>query len=101
MFAVTVPMAMVTISTDVGTIIAWRFVQGLLLPPIFTVVLAYIGDEWPPAEVAGVAGLYVSGSSLGSICGPFIPACSPISPVGVSHCSRSRGGGSAAPSWWP
>jgi MFS transporter, YNFM family, putative membrane transport protein len=73
MFAVTVPMVMATVSTDVETIIAWRFIQGLLLPPIFTVVLAYIGDEWPPAEVAGVAGLYVSGSSLGGFCGRFIP----------------------------
>lgn len=73
MFAVTVPMVMATFSTDVGTIIAWRFIQGLLLPPIFTVVIAYIGDEWPPAEIAGVAGLYVSGSSLGGFCGRFIP----------------------------
>jgi YNFM family putative membrane transporter len=73
MFAVTVPMVMATISTNVETIIAWRFIQGLLLPPIFTVVLAYIGDEWPPAEVAGVAGLYVSGSSFGGFCGRFIP----------------------------
>ena len=73
MFAVTVPIVMATISTDVETIIAWRFIQGLLLPPIFTVVLAYIGDEWPPAEVAGVAGLYVSGSSLGGFCGRLIP----------------------------
>lgn len=73
MFAVPVPMVMASISTDVGTVIAWRFIQGLLLPPIFTVVLAYIGDEWPPAEVAGVAGLYVSGSSLGGFCGRLIP----------------------------
>jgi MFS transporter, YNFM family, putative membrane transport protein len=73
MFAVTVPMIMATLSTDVGTIVAWRFVQGLLLPPIFTVVLAYVGDEWPPAEIAAVAGLYVSGSSLGGFCGRFIP----------------------------
>ncbi len=43
------------------------------MPPIFTVLFGYIGDEWPPAEVAGVAGLYVSGSSLGSVCGRFIP----------------------------
>ena len=32
-----------------------------------------MGDEWPPAEIAGVAGLYVSGSSLGGFCGRFIP----------------------------
>jgi YNFM family putative membrane transporter len=73
MFAVTVPMVMAAMSTDAGTIIAWRFIQGLLLPPIFTVVLAYIGDEWPPAEVAGVAGLYVSASSLGGFSGRLVP----------------------------
>jgi MFS transporter, YNFM family, putative membrane transport protein len=73
MFVVTVPMVVATVSNDVGTIVALRFIQGLLLPPIFTVVLAYIGDEWPPAEIAGVAGLYVSGSSLGGFCGRLIP----------------------------
>jgi predicted MFS family arabinose efflux permease len=36
-------------------------------------VLAYIGDEWPPAEVAGVAGVYVTGASLGGFCGRLIP----------------------------
>jgi MFS transporter, YNFM family, putative membrane transport protein len=73
MFAVTAPMVMAAISADVSTIVAWRFVQGLMLPPIFTVVLAYVGDEWPPAEIASVAGVYVSGSSLGGFCGRFIP----------------------------
>ena len=73
MFAVTVPVLMETIATAPGTLIFWRFIEGLLLPPIFTVVLAYVGDEWPPAEVVGVAGLYVSASSLGGFCGRLIP----------------------------
>jgi MFS transporter, YNFM family, putative membrane transport protein len=73
MFAVTVPMVMVTLASDVHAIVVWRFIQGLLLPPIFTVALAYIGDEWPPAEIAGVAGIYVAGSSMGGFCGRFIP----------------------------
>ena len=51
--------------------IAWRFVQGLLLPPIFAVTVAYIGDEWPPAEVAGVAGLYIAGIEHRRILRPF------------------------------
>ncbi len=51
----------------------WRFVQGLLLPPIFTVTVAYIGDEWPPADVPRIAGLYISGSSIGGFSGRFIP----------------------------
>jgi MFS transporter, YNFM family, putative membrane transport protein len=73
MFAVTVPMAGVALAPDVQTLIAWRFLQGLLLPPIFAVTVAYIGDEWPPAAVAGVAGIYIAGSSIGGFCGRFIP----------------------------
>jgi predicted MFS family arabinose efflux permease len=73
MFAVTVPVLMETVATAPGSLIFWRFIEGLLLPPIFTVVLAYVGDEWPPAEVVGVAGIYVSASSLGGFCGRLVP----------------------------
>jgi len=53
MFAVTVPIVMATIAADVETIIAWRFIQGLLPPPIFTVVLAYFHlCELPPRGAA-------------------------------------------------
>src|SRR6266550_1078804 len=51
MVAVVVPMAGAALSADVPALIAWRFLQGLLLPPIFAVVVAYIGDEWPSVQV--------------------------------------------------
>ncbi len=73
MLAVVVPMAGAAFAANVPELIAWRFVQGLLLPPIFAVTVAYIGDEWPSAEVAGVAGVYIAGSSLGGFCGQFVP----------------------------
>jgi MFS transporter, YNFM family, putative membrane transport protein len=73
MLAVVVPMIGAAFAADVPALIAWRFLQGLLLPPIFAVVVAYIGDEWPPAEVAGVAGIYIAGSSVGGFCGRFVP----------------------------
>jgi YNFM family putative membrane transporter len=73
MFAAAMPTVMVALAGDVHSIIVWRFIQGLMLPPIFTVALAYVGDEWPPAQVAGVAGLYVAGSSVGGFCGRLIP----------------------------
>ena len=73
MFAVLLPMARVGAGADVQALIVWRFVQGLLLPPIFAVTVAYIGDEWPAHEVAGVAGIYIAGSSLGGFCGRFMP----------------------------
>jgi MFS transporter, YNFM family, putative membrane transport protein len=73
MLAVVVPMAGAAFAADVPALIAWRFLQGLLLPPIFAVAVAYIGDEWPPGEVAGVAGIYIAGSSVGGFCGRFVP----------------------------
>ena len=73
MFAVAVPTLVMTFMGSVPEMAFWRFVQGLLLPPIFTVTVAYIGDEWPASDVARVAGLYVSGASIGGFSGRFIP----------------------------
>jgi MFS transporter, YNFM family, putative membrane transport protein len=50
----------------------WRFVQGLVLPPIFVVIVAYIGEEWPRHEAATAVGVYTSGASLGGFGGRFI-----------------------------
>src|SRR5215472_14417626 len=57
--------ALADVAGSVAQLTFWRFVQGLLLPPIFAVTVAYIGDEWPPADVTRVAGLYISGSAIG------------------------------------
>lgn len=73
MLAVVVPTIGAAFAPDVQALVVWRFIQGLLLPPIFAVTVAYIGDEWPAAQVAGVAGIYIAGSSLGGFCGRFLP----------------------------
>src|SRR5262249_60197645 len=73
MLAVVIPMALIALSTGVESMIAWRFLQGLLLPPIFAVAIAYVGDEWPTSQVPAIAGLYVTGASLGGFCGRFVP----------------------------
>ena len=73
MFPIVVPTVIMTFATTVPEMVFWRFVQGLLLPPIFTVAVAYIGDEWPASDVARVAGLYMVGSSIGGFSGRFIP----------------------------
>ena len=73
MFAIVVPTLLMTLVTSIPAFVFWRFVEGLLLPPIFTVAVAYIGDEWPTADVPRVAGLYISGTSIGGFCGRFIP----------------------------
>lgn len=70
--ALVVPTMLVALAPNVPALILFRFLQGLLLPPIFVVIVAYIGEEWPPAEVPGIAGLYVAGSSLGGFAGRFV-----------------------------
>jgi predicted MFS family arabinose efflux permease len=73
MFATVVPTLLTMLVTSVPQMVALRFLQGLLLPPIFTVAVAYVGDEWPPADIARVAGIYISGSSIGGFSGRFVP----------------------------
>jgi YNFM family putative membrane transporter len=69
MFVLVVPTVMVNLSTSLSALIFWRAVQGLVLPPIFAVMVAYIGDELPRHEATTVAGIYSSGSSLGGFSG--------------------------------
>ncbi len=68
-----IPATMTAFAPSLDWLIFWRFVHGLLLPPIFAVTLAYVGDEWPPAEANGVIGIYASASAVGGFLGRFIP----------------------------
>ena len=72
MAVLAIPTLMIAMVPDVQSLIIWRFIQGLALPSIFAVIIAYIGDEWPAAEVAGMAGIYTSGASLGGFSGRFV-----------------------------
>jgi len=72
MLIVAVPTIMAAFAPSLGALIFWRFVQGLVLPPIFAVTIAYIGDEWPAHEATAAAGVYTSGASLGGFSGRFV-----------------------------
>ncbi len=72
MFALVIPTMMVGLSTSLSWMIFWRGAQGLVLPPIFAVTVAYIGDEWPHHEATTAAGIYSSGSSLGGFSGRLL-----------------------------
>ena len=71
MILLTIPTALIALSPNLHALIAWRFAQGLVLPPIFTVVVAYIGEEWPPAEATGVTGVYMSAISFDGFSGRY------------------------------
>lgn len=66
-----IPTVMCALAPDLHALVLWRFIQGLVLPPVFAVTIAYIGDEWEPHEVTSAAGIYTSGASLGGFSGRF------------------------------
>lgn len=68
-----IPATMTSFAPSLDQLIFWRFLHGLLLPPIFAVTVAYVGDEWPPAEANGVIGLYAAASAVGGFLGRFVP----------------------------
>ncbi len=71
MLLLAVPTAMAAMAPTLSALIFWRFVQGLVMPPVFAVTIAYIGEEWPSHEATAAAGVYTSGASLGGFSGRF------------------------------
>jgi predicted MFS family arabinose efflux permease len=67
-----VPSALAADAGSLNALVLWRFVQGLMLPFIFTVTIAYIGDETSGANTAKLAGTYTSGAIFGGFSGRLI-----------------------------
>jgi predicted MFS family arabinose efflux permease len=66
------PTLLVASAQNLQMLLIGRFLQGVLLPFIFTVTVAYIGDEAEGAEAVRMAGAYSVGSILGGFGGRFI-----------------------------
>lgn len=49
-----------------------RFIQGLLVPFVFTAALAYIAEEWSGRNATTMNGVYVAGTAFGGFCGRFL-----------------------------
>jgi predicted MFS family arabinose efflux permease len=72
LFLLVVPTALIGAAQTLDQIVALRFIQGLLLPPVFAVAVAYIGDEFPRERIAAVTATYTTGSVLGGFLGRFL-----------------------------
>jgi MFS family permease len=59
-------------SPNLETLIFWRFCQGVFTPGVFSVTVAYINDEWSPAELGRALSAYVSGTVMGGFSCRFI-----------------------------
>lgn len=72
MLALTLPTVMTALAPGLASLIVWRFAQGLLIAPILAVTVAYIGEEWPPAEATAMTGIYTAAVGLGGFLGRFL-----------------------------
>src|SRR6185369_9452757 len=72
MVLATIPLIMIALAPSLHALVFWRFVLGLALPPIFTVVVSYIGEEWPPAQAMGAMGVYMAATSVGGFAGRLV-----------------------------
>ena len=67
-----VPTLLVAGAQSLEAMLVWRFLQGLTLPFIFTVTVAYIGEETEGADSIRLAGIYGIGTILGGFGGRFV-----------------------------
>jgi MFS transporter, YNFM family, putative membrane transport protein len=69
-----VPTCMATTATTLAQLIGWRFAQGLFVPGIIAVTLAYIAEESRTGAAASMTAAYVTGTVVGGMSGRFITA---------------------------
>lgn len=67
-----IPTALIAQSPTIGWLGFWRFMQGLSVPGITVVTIAYIGEEFEGRAVAELMSFYVSGSVFGGFMGRFL-----------------------------
>lgn len=66
-----IPTALISFSASIEILTVWRFLQGLAVPGITVVLIAYIGEEYSD-NLASMMSVYVMGTVLGGFLGRFV-----------------------------
>jgi len=72
LFLLAAPTALAATSTSLGALIFWRFAQGLFVPGVIAVILAYVNEEWAGRGVGRAMSSYVTGTVIGGFLGRFL-----------------------------
>lgn len=72
-FLLAIPTILTATSGSLTQVVIWRFLQGIIVPGIFGVTIAYITEEWPRARVPRVMSIYICGVTLGGFLGRLLP----------------------------
>ncbi|TAM82888.1 MAG: MFS transporter [Candidimonas sp.] len=71
-FALALPTALLTQVQTVHGLLILRFLQGLAVPGVSVVIIAYIGEEFRGASMVRIMAVYVAGTVLGGFSGRFL-----------------------------
>ena len=72
LFALTLPTALIPLAPSLSAMVLLRFAQGLAVPGIVVVLIAYLSEEFAGVGVARMTSTYVGGTVMGGFCGRFI-----------------------------
>jgi YNFM family putative membrane transporter len=72
LYALTVPTLLAATSQSLHALIFWRFMQGLFVPGVIVVMMAYINEEFASSYVGRAMSAYVTGTVLGGFLGRYI-----------------------------
>jgi MFS family permease len=72
LYALTPATMLVATAHTLKELIFWRFMQGVFVPGVVAVIMAYIGEEFAGTHVGRAMSAYVSGSVLGGFGGRYI-----------------------------
>jgi predicted MFS family arabinose efflux permease len=71
-FAIAVPTLLSATATSLNQLIVWRFLQGLCIPGIIAVIMAYIAEEADPGTAGTITANYVTGTVVGGLAGRLV-----------------------------
>src|ERR1700683_1921527 len=72
LFLLAIPTALAATSTSLHALIFWRFAQGLFVPGVIAVMLAYVNEEWAGPGIGRAMSSYVAGTVVGGFLGRFL-----------------------------
>jgi len=72
LYALTAPTLLAATSQSLNQLIFWRFLQGVFVPGVIVVIMAYINEEFPAHYVGTAMSAYISGTVLGGFLGRYL-----------------------------
>lgn len=66
------PTALIPFVDSLRLLVALRFLQGLFIPGVVVVLLAYIGEEFEREAIPRMNSVFMSGAVMGGFCGRFV-----------------------------